>query len=182
MLEAFTFFNMVENLYGETYVPALYGMAYTRSINPNRKPYPTKDGYIGLVPYSDAQWAEFFEIGGMPGVFEDPRFSTYAARTEHITELYGLIEQVALTKTTDEWLGLLDAANIPAMRYNTMEAVLEDPHLEAVDFFMRREHPAAGGYRTMRHPVHFSETPASVRIDPPRLGRDTETVLASLGL
>lgn len=182
MLEAFTFFNMVENLYGETFIPASYGMAYTRSINPNRKPYPTKDGYIGLVPYSDAQWAEFFEIGGMPGVFEDPRFSTYTARVEHITELYGLIEEVAATKTTAEWLDLLDAANIPAMRYNTMEEVLQDPHLAAVGFFAEREHPVAGRYRSMRHPVHFSETPASVRSDPARLGADTETVLESLGL
>lgn len=182
MLEAFTFFNMVENLYGETFIPAPYGMAYTRSINPNRKPYPTKDGYIGLVPYSDAQWAQFFEIGGMPGVFDDPRFSTHTARTEHTTELYALIEQVAATKTTGEWLDLLDAANIPAMRYNTMDAVLEDAHLAAVGFFGEREHASAGRYRSMRHPVHFSETPASVRTDPPRLGEDTETVLASLGL
>ncbi|WP_321490551.1 CoA transferase [uncultured Hyphomonas sp.] len=182
MLEAFTFFNMVENLYGETFVPPSYGMAYTRSINPNRKPYPTKDGYIGLVPYSDAQWAQFFEIGGMPGVFEDPRFATYQARTEHTTELYALIEQVAATKTTGEWLDLLDAANIPAMRYNTVEDVLEDPHMKAVDFFAQRTHPDAGTYRSMRHPVRFSETPASVRTDPRRLGEDTETVLQSLGL
>ena len=182
MLEAFTFFNMVENLYGETFIPATYGMGYTRSINPNRKPYPTKDGYIGLVPYSDAQWAQFFEIGGMPGVFDDPRFSTHTARTEHTTELYALIEQVAATKTTGEWLDLLDAANIPAMRYNTMDAVLEDPHLATVGFFGEREHGAIGRYRSMRHPVHFSETPASVRTEPPRLGEDTETVLASLGL
>ncbi len=182
MLEAFTFFNMVENLYGETFVPASYGMAYTRSINPNRKPYPTKDGYIGLVPYSDAQWAQFFEIGGMPGVFEDPRFATYQARTEHVTELYALIEQVAATKTTGEWLDLLDAANIPAMRYNTVEDVLEDPHMKAVDFFAQRTHPDAGTYRSMRHPVRFSETPASVRTEPRRLGEDTETVLQSLGL
>ncbi|MEZ6011687.1 MAG: CoA transferase [Hyphomonas sp.] len=182
MLEAFTFFNMVENLYGETFIPATYGMGYTRSINPNRKPYPTKDGYIGLVPYSDAQWAQFFEIGGMPGVFDDPRFSTHTARTEHTTELYALIEQVAATKTTGEWLDLLDAANIPVMRYNTMDAVLEDPHLAAVGFFGEREHGAIGRYRSMRHPVHFSETPASVRTEPPRLGEDTETVLASLGL
>ena len=182
MLEAFTFFNMVENLYGETFIPATYGMAYTRSINPNRKPYRTLDGYIGLVPYSDAQWAQFFEIGGMPGVFEDPRFSTYVARTEHTTELYALIEQVAATKTTEEWLDLLDAANIPAMRYNTPEDVLTDPHLTATGFFMQRPHPDVGTYRSMRHPVHFSATPASVRTEPRRLGEDTETLLASLGL
>ncbi len=68
------------------------------------------------------------------------------------------------------------------MRYNSVEDVLEDPHLQAVDFFAQRTHPDAGTYRSMRHPVHFSETPASVRIEPRRLGEDTETVLQSLGL
>ena len=182
MMESFTFFNMVENLYGETFLPGNGKLAYTRSINANRKPYKTKDGYIGLVPYSDEQWETFFELGGRPGVFEDPRFSTYAARTEHTTELYGIIGEVALTKTTAEWLKLLDEANIPAMKYNEMAEVLSDPHLVSVDFFQAREHPQAGPYRSMKHPVTFSATPANVTLDPPTLGADTETVLASLGL
>ena len=182
MLESFTFFNMVENLYGETFLPGNGKLAYTRSVNANRKPYKTKDGYIGLVPYSDQQWELFFEMGGKSGVFEDPRFSTYSARTENITELYAIIGEVALLKTTNEWLALLDEANIPAMRYNQMSDVLADPHLAAVDFFQTRQHPEAGAYRSMKHPVDFSATPAEVAIDPPRLGADTETVLASLGL
>ncbi|NQY14537.1 MAG: CoA transferase [Henriciella sp.] len=182
MLESFTFFNMVENLYGETFVPGNGKLAYSRSINANRKPYKTKNGYIGLVPYSDRQWEQFFEMGGKTGVWEDPRFSTYSARTENITELYAIIGEVALLKTTDEWLELLDEANIPAMRYNRMEDVLTDPHLAAVDFFQVREHPDAGDYRAMRHPVQFSATPADIALDPPTLGADTEMVLASLGL
>lgn len=182
MLEAFTFFNMVENLYGETFLPGNGKVAYTRSVNANRKPYPTKDGYIALVPYSDTQWETFFELGGKPGVFEDSRFATYASRTENIGELYGLIEEVSATKTTDEWLALLADAQIPAMRFNKMVDVLSDEHLEAVGFFETREHPQAGPYRSMTHPVHFSATPANVRRDPPQLGADTELVLASLGL
>lgn len=182
MLESFTFFNLVENLYGETFLPGNGKLAYTRSINANRKPYKTKDGYIGLVPYSDEQWELFFEMGGKPGVFEDPRFSTYSARTENITDLYAIIGEVALLKTTDDWLILLDEANIPAMRYNQMSDVLADPHLAAVNFFQTRTHPDAGDYRAMKHPVEFSATPADIAIDPPRLGADTETVLASLGL
>lgn len=182
MLESFTFFNLVENLYGETFLPGNGKLAYTRSINANRKPYKTKDGYIGLVPYSDEQWELFFKMGGKSGVFEDPRFSTYSARTENITDLYAIIGEVALLKTTDDWLTLLDEANIPAMRYNQMSDVLADPHLTAVDFFQTRTHPDAGAYRAMKHPVEFSATPADIAIDPPRLGADTETVLASLGL
>lgn len=182
MLESFTFFNMVENLYGETFLPGNGKLAYTRSINPNRRPYPTKDGFIGLVPYSDEQWEKFFEIGGMPEIFKDPRFSTYQARTENVGALYALIEQVSATKTTGEWLELMDKADIPAMRYNTIAEVLSDPHLVSTGFFTEAEHPEAGKYRTMRHPVHFSETPASLRLPPPRPGADTESILESLGL
>ena len=182
MLEAFTFFNMVENLYGETFLPGNGKVAYTRSVNRNRKPYPTKDGYIALVPYSDDQWETFFELGGRPGVFDDPRFATYAARTENIGDLYALIEEVSATKTTDAWLALLGDAQIPAMRFNEMIDVLDDPHLRGVGFFEEREHPDAGAYRSMKHPVQFSETPANHRKDPPIFGQDTDTVLASLGL
>lgn len=182
MLEAFTFFNMVENLYGETFLPGNGKVAYTRSVNANRKPYATKDGHIALVPYSDEQWETFFTLGGRPDIFEDPRFSTYSARTENIGALYGLIEEVAATKTTGEWLDLLAEANIPAMRFNQMIDVLTDEHLSAVGFFETRTHPDAGDYRSMKHPVVFSATPANVRKDPPLLGADTDIVLASLGL
>ena len=182
MLESFTFFNLVENLYGETFIPGNGKLAYSRSINANRKPYKTKDGYIGLVPYSDQQWEAFFEMGGRTGVFQDPRFSTYQARTENITELYAIIGEVARLKTTQEWLTLLDEANIPAMRYNEMGDVLRDPHLEAVGFFQTREHPQAGPYRSMKHPVEFHGTPADIALDPPQLGADTELILDSLGL
>jgi crotonobetainyl-CoA:carnitine CoA-transferase CaiB-like acyl-CoA transferase len=183
MLECFTFFNMVENLYGETFIPPRGHLAYTRSVNPNRRPYPTLDGNIGLVPYSDQQWETFFKIGGIPDVFKDPRFSTYQARTENTGALYALIEDVTATRTTDEWLELLDKANIPAMRYNTLPEVLTDAHLVATDFFQKVWGPEIGDYRAMRHPVVFSETPASSqRLPPPRLGADTETILESLGL
>lgn len=182
MLETFTMFHLVENLYGRTFVPPTGRMAYTRSVNPNRRPYPTKDGYIAIVPYSDDQWAQFFEMGGRPGVMSEPRFATYEARTEHIGELYALIREVARTKTTEEWLKLLGEAHIPAMRYNRLEDVLEEEHLTSAGFFQTRTHPDVGDYVSMRHPVRFERSAASIGRDPPRLGADTEEVLRGLGL
>ena len=177
MFESFTFFNMVENLYGATFMEGSQKLGYTRSINPRRRPYPTQNGYIAIVPYVDAQWARFFEIGGQPKVFEDPRFSTYEERTKHTGELYAIIEDVASTRTTEAWLEILARENIPAMRYNAMEDVLTDPHLGATGFFQQREHELAGAYRAMRHPVRFAGTPVNIRYDPPVLGRDNGTVL-----
>ena len=182
MFEAFTWFNMVENLWGETFIPGNGRLAYTRSINKNRKPYPTKDGYIGLVPYNDAQWRKFFELGGRPGVFDEPRFATYSERTKNITALYGIIEEIAATKTSEEWLVLLDEHNIPAMRYNKIEDVLTDPHLEQVDFWQEREGEKTGKYRTIKHPVHYSASPANIFADPPTLGADNEEVRGAIGM
>lgn len=182
MLETFTFFHMVENLYGETWLPGNGKMAYTRSINQNRKPYKTKDGYIGLVPYSDDQWRVFFKIGGCPEVFEDERFATYEARTQNVGALYEEIGRVALLKTTEEWLDLLEVAQIPVMGFNSNLDVLKDPHLTDVGFFTERDHPNGSKYRSMKHPVQFSKTPANIRSEPPRMGQDTEIILAQLGL
>lgn len=182
MFECFTWFNMLENLWGETYIPGNGKLAYTRSINPRRRPYPTSDGYIALVPYSDAQWETFFELAGKPGVFSDPRFADYSNRTKNIGELYALIEESTATKTTDEWVALMDENNIPAMRYNRMNDVLTDQHLSAVDFFQERSSKVMGNFRSMRHPVHYGQTPASTYGDPSSLGADSEEVYSALGL
>ncbi|MEQ1538162.1 MAG: CoA transferase [Sphingorhabdus sp.] len=181
MFECFTWFNMVENLWGETFVPSLGKLGYTRSINPRRRPYPTTDGYISIVPYNDAQWERFFELADRPGIFEDPRFSTYEERTKNTGALYAIIEESMVTRSTDEWLVLLAENNIPAMRYNRMADVLTDPHLTAVDFFEERQASAGHSYRRMRHPVKYSVTPASHFADPPSVDADGEEIRRQLG-
>jgi crotonobetainyl-CoA:carnitine CoA-transferase CaiB-like acyl-CoA transferase len=181
MFECFTWFNMVENLFGETFIPGNGKMGYTRSINPRRKPYPTRDGFIAIVPYNDKQWTRFFELGGRPGIFDDPRFSTYQERIKHTGDLYALIEEVSAIYTTDEWLKLLAENDIPAMRYNRMADVLTDPHLTDVSFFEELESPDTGKYRAMRHPVHYAKTPASFYAHPPSLDADGDEIRLALG-
>ncbi len=75
MFETLVSFNMIEHLAGETFCPALGGMGYDRVLSQHRRPYRTKDGYIGLMPYSTAQWKRFFEIAGQPQYATDIRFA-----------------------------------------------------------------------------------------------------------
>jgi crotonobetainyl-CoA:carnitine CoA-transferase CaiB-like acyl-CoA transferase len=181
MLECFTWFNMVENLWGETFIPGNGRLAYTRSVNPRRRPYPTSDAYIAVVPYNDKQWERFFELAGRPGVFDDPRFSSYEARTQNVSELYAIIEELMATRSTAEWLVLLAENNIPAMKYNRMADVLADPHLTDVGFFEERQTDAGWSYRSMKHPVRYSATPASHYADPPSLNADSDEIRRQLG-
>ena len=182
MLECITSFNLAEHFYGHVYDPPTGQWAYTRVANAQRKPFPTQDGYIGLLPYTDKQWDQFFAAAGWGETFgKDPRFADYATRAKHVAELYGLVEQVSVTRTTDEWLALLKPLQIPVVRMNRLEDLQGDPHLAAVGLFERYEHPDAGGYFSMRPPLRFSATPANIRRHPPRMGEHTDELLAEIG-
>ena len=181
MLECVTSFNLAEHFYGHVYDPPTGQWGYPRVVNPTRKPFPTKDGYIGLLPYTDQQWDQFFEIAGWKETIgQDPRFSDYRTRGQHVRELYGMVDQVTMTKTTDEWLALLKPLQIPVVKMNRMDDLMTDPHLEAVGFFQRYEHPEAGPYFGIKPPITFAATPANVRRHPPRMGEHTDEILAEL--
>ena len=182
MLECITSFTLAEHFFGHVYEPPLGPWCYTRVANANRKPFATADGYIGLMPYNNKQWDDFFALAGKPGmVSNDPRFKDYETRTRHIGELYGMVEEITETRPTQEWLDLLMPLNIPVVKLNRMDDLPNDPHLAAVDFFQGYEHPKAGTYNAMRPPLRFSKTPANIRRHPPQLGEHNAEVLAEIG-
>ena len=65
---------------------------------------------------------------------------------------------------------------------NRLDDLQDDPHLKAVDFFMRFDHPHAGPYFALKPPVRFAQSPSSIRRHPPRLGEQTEEVLREAGM
>jgi crotonobetainyl-CoA:carnitine CoA-transferase CaiB-like acyl-CoA transferase len=171
MLESFTHFLMVEHLYGASFEPPSGRIGHTPALANDRRPLKTKDGHIAIQPVSRAASAKFFELGGIPNAYESDRFVN-APKGSKVAVYYEMLREAALAHTTDEWMKLGDEHRIPIMRANTLDEVLEDPHLKAVNFFQLRDHPTEGKWRAMKPPVKFSKTPSSIRRDPPRPGQD----------
>ncbi len=183
MYESTVSYLMPENLGGAVWEPSTGSMGYPRTAHPYHRPLATKDGYLGFMPYTNQHWEDMLTLGGKTELFEqDKRLQNVTTRRTNMAEFGALLEEITQMYTTEEWCELLVKHDIPFMRVNTLESLIEDEHLAAVDFFELHTHPPTGEtYRAMRHPVKFSETPASIRSHPPGLGQDGRTVLADVG-
>jgi crotonobetainyl-CoA:carnitine CoA-transferase CaiB-like acyl-CoA transferase len=174
MFESFTSFLLAEHLWGETFSPAVSHIGHSVALGNDRRPLACKDGHISIQPVSRATASQFMELGGIPGGLENPRFADAAKGKTRVPIYYAMLREAAMAHTVDEWMKVGDENHIPIMRANTLDEVLHDPHLQAVDFFQLREHPTEGTWRALKPPVKFSKTPASIRRDPPRPGQDNE--------
>lgn len=182
MFETMVGFVLGDHLGGLTFDPPLDRGGYARQLSPERRPYRTSDGYICALVYNDGHWRRFFSAIGRPEMPEaDPRFRDFAARMEHVDEVYGELSRIFLTRSTAEWLALLDEADVPALPMYDFEGVLQDPHLVATDFFKLVEHPSEGRIRTMAVPASWSRTRAEPARPAPRQGEHGEEILREAG-
>lgn len=181
MFETMTQFVLGDHLQGHAFIPPTGPTGYARLLSPDRRPFPTKDGYIAILPYNDGQWRRYFEVVGLPQLATDDRFSSMASRVANIDALYALVGESLLKRTTSEWLEALDVADIPAMPLHSIDTLIDDPHLKDRGFISATEHPTEGVIRTIGIPTSWSATAPSPINPAPRLGQHSEEILSIAG-
>jgi len=171
MFETMAQFVLADQMGGAAFVPPLGEMGYRRLLSRTRGPYPTKDGHLSLVVYTDRHWRLFSDFVGLPRLLDDDaRFASQEARTQHAEHVGSFLAKLLLERTNREWLEIFARLDIPACGVNSIEDLFHDPHLNAVDFFQRAQHPSEGEIVNCRFPIAFSRSPASVQRFAPRLG------------
>ena len=181
MFEGIVAYNLVEHLYGRMFIPEKGQAGYARVVSPHRRPHPTQDGHICMLPYTDKQWWKFWDIAGRPDLANDQRFIDMQARSMNIDDLYATVAESLKSKKTSDWLVLLSEADIPAGPANSLDDLFEDPHLRAIGFFREHEHPSEGSLIIPDTPYRLNGESLPLRQPVPRLGQHTHDVLAELG-
>ena len=179
MFETMVRLVLGDHLGQQVYQPANGPAGYGRLLSRHRRPYRTRDGYIGVLPFDDRAWRKLFRIAGREGLLPCEPITD---RTADFDKLYGLLSDVMAEKTSAEWLGLLRDADIPSMPMNSLADLIEDPHLADVGFFQTRQHPSEGAVRMMVVPDGVTAG-AERQISPaPHLGQQSIEVLREAGL
>ncbi|CAB3810479.1 CaiB/BaiF CoA transferase family protein [Paraburkholderia fynbosensis] len=181
MFETMVQFVAGDHIGGEVFRPSQGDTGYKRLLSRQRGPYPTQDGHICVVVYTDEHWRKFSRMIGVPDLVDnDPRFASLQERTQYAEELGAYLAEALPAKTTSEWLALFDAADIPATPVNSIEDLFEDPHLRAVGFWQEVEHPSEGRIRVSQPVGKWSRTQPDVRRLAPKLGEHTDEVFGEL--
>ncbi len=154
--------------------------------HPSIVPYqdlPTRDGFMALAVGNDSQFARLCAEMGLAELAQDPRFSTNPERVRHRTVLIKQLCAVSLTRSTADWVNVLQAAGVPCGPINPIDAVFADPQVQARGMRVDMVHPVAGTVSLVANPLRLSQTPVSYRLAPPTLGAHTLEVLKDkLGL
>lgn len=156
MFEVFSSFMLLEHLGGQTFDPPNAPVGYARQVDPYRQPFPTQDGAISIVMYSFDAWDRVFAVLDDPAFIAQEKFNVKGGRAAHIDELYQHVARLTPRFTSAELQARCEAAQLPAQIVRDLSEVIADPHLGAVGFFTRREHPSEGAYYEQAQPVRFN--------------------------
>jgi crotonobetainyl-CoA:carnitine CoA-transferase CaiB-like acyl-CoA transferase len=180
MAELLASFGLVEHLWGRSFIPPRGDARYPRISSPLRRPFPTADGHLAAVVYSDRDWSRFFAMIDRPELADDPRYATLRDRTEHMEELYGLVAEHLARDTTAVWFDRFTDAGIPSVPYNRIDDLFDDPHFRAVGLLEEIDHPTEGRLLQCPTPVTIDGARVGHTRPAPRLGADTDAVLGAL--
>jgi formyl-CoA transferase len=160
--------------------------------HPSLAPYqdfPTAGSAMLLAIGNDGQFARFCHAVNKPEWSADPRFSTMGGRNSNRGELIPLMEAVTRTRTTAEWIKLLEDKAVPCGPINDIGQAFADEQVKARNLEIKQ--PVAGVFAaknaiknisTVASPLRLTATPPVLLRAPPGLGEHTDEVLKDMGL
>ncbi len=181
MLETIVAWVLTEHIGGMAFDPAPAPPGYARLLEGGRKPAPTSDGWIALLPYSAGHWRAFFNAAGRPEIGEELAHEDRHLRNQNNARLYAEMRETTKTRTTAEWMAICQDCDIPATPIYTLDQLIDHPQLQAVGLFETAQHPSEGAVRYVRPAVKFAATPAAIRSHAPLHGQHSDEILREAG-
>ncbi|WP_288013046.1 CoA transferase [Diaphorobacter sp.] len=144
--------------------------------------YPCQDGWVLVAGNGDSIFKRLMATIGRQDLADDPQLADNAGRVARVAEIDAAIGRWTAGRTVAQVMELLAAARVPAGKVYTAKDIAEDPHYQARDMLLTQR--TRDGYELQVPGIvpKLSATPGTIRTSAPRLGDDTDAVLAEAGL
>lgn len=144
--------------------------------------YPCADGWVLVAGNGDSIFKRLMQTIGREDLGNAPDLANNAGRVARVAEIDAAIGAWTQTRTITAVLEALGAARVPAGRVYTAKDICEDPHYRARDMIVNQT--TRDGYDVEVPGIvpKLSGTPGTIRSSAPKLGDDTDAVLAGMGL
>jgi crotonobetainyl-CoA:carnitine CoA-transferase CaiB-like acyl-CoA transferase len=95
-------------------------------------------------------------------------------------QVISILQTIFYTKPRDEWIKVLQEANIPCSPVQSIEEFMNHPHIDANNLAVEIQEEGLGKVKEMNIPVELSGAPGSIKGPSPKLGQHTAEVLSGL--
>jgi crotonobetainyl-CoA:carnitine CoA-transferase CaiB-like acyl-CoA transferase len=143
--------------------------------------FATADGHINIAASGGEIFARLCKALGAEALVTDPAFATGKARLRNRDQLNHAIEAITRTRSSSEWIEVLNRAGVPSGPINRIDQVFADPQVRQMGITRSVESSRRGCQELVGQAVELSRTPWSLRMPTPEKGEHTDAVLSALG-
>ena len=143
--------------------------------------FKTSDGSINLAVAGETIWKRFAEAVDKKDWLEMEEFKDAKNRLKNRDYLNSLIEELTVTKSSNEWVEKLEKVGVPCGPINSIDKVFEDPQVKHLGIAQSVDTIPFGETELVGQPFNLSRTPSSLKQRPPEKGEQNSDVLSELG-
>ncbi len=161
------------------YVPGQAGNNHPKSMPTGA--YQTIDGYVNIGAGGDAGWKRVCEAIGATHLMKKPEYADADLRVKNREMLNADYDEVFRTKTTAQWVEIINKAGIPCGPIYKVDQTFADPQVQHLGIITPMVHPEKGERAIVGQPIHMSRTQWRMRNITPDAGEHTDEILRDLG-
>lgn len=179
LMGAVAAFGLPEHLNNQTFLAPGAAKRPPRSTS---YPVRTADGHVNGYFQQRQHFEALCRTFGREDLLDDPRFASDVDIFANLSAIWDEMSIVSHRFTTAELVEAAGVHGVPLAPVNTVDEFLEDPQVVHARVFTTIEDAELGDVRQINHPTRWGGEIPPIRNLAPRLGADTDAVLADLGL
>lgn len=144
--------------------------------------FETTDGLLALAANAPAQGRSVAQAIGREDLIADPRFADWGGNEDYVAVVQDTLAAAFANASALEWEERLSPLGVPAGKVRGLAEIMDSDQLAARGMIHTVADPDLGrDYRVPGVGFKMAHDGAAVTAPPPRLGQNTDAVLAELG-